>query len=250
MTSSQVEVALAKKHYNDFFITECKNGPTWFGGHLRMDAVAIKKSWANPCITVYEVKVSHSDFVNDSKWPQYLQYCHRFYFACPEGLIAKKELPDGAGLVYVKPDGSVRTVKAPPCRAIEPDAEFFRYILFSRLDSDRLPFYSDRKEYLKDWIADKNDGRRLGREVGGRMAQEIERLQDKLHELRHANDLKENYDALIAVLKKHGIETWYGRAEALDKALSRTYPEELDDISDRLQSALVKIEELKTGTDS
>jgi hypothetical protein len=48
-------------------MTEVKNGPTQWGKHYRMDAVAIKKSWANPCITCYEVKVDRQDFLRDEK---------------------------------------------------------------------------------------------------------------------------------------------------------------------------------------
>ena len=91
---------LAKRHTNDMFFTEVKNGPTWLGRHNRIDCLAIKKSWANPCITGYEVKVSRSDFVQDNKWQAYLHMCNELYFACPKGLIALDEVPENSGLKY------------------------------------------------------------------------------------------------------------------------------------------------------
>lgn len=248
MTSTDVLKVLAKKHADDFFITECKNGPTCYGSHLRMDAVAIKKSWANPCIIVYEVKVSHSDFVSDSKWPSYLKYCNRFYFACPEGLIKKTELPDGVGLIYVKEDGTARTVKAPPFRSIKVEADFYQYILFSKLDPDRLPFYSERKEYIKDWIENKKENRTIGYMFRGYMVKEIERLQGELNKFKHIREIKQNYDAVMEVMEKHGLSTWYEPEKTLDKALTMTYPKELDAIFSQLQVAISQIEKIKTST--
>ncbi|WP_208112793.1 MmcB family DNA repair protein [Aureibacillus halotolerans] len=45
-------------------------------------------------ITVYEIKVSRSDFLRDDKWPAYKNQCHRFFFVCPKDLIKPEELPD------------------------------------------------------------------------------------------------------------------------------------------------------------
>jgi hypothetical protein len=64
-------------------------------------------------ITEVEVKISRSDFKADmkknSKW-KYFTSCdpricpNYFYYACPDGLIKKEELPDWAGLFYFYPD--------------------------------------------------------------------------------------------------------------------------------------------------
>lgn len=39
---------------------------------------------------------------------------HRFFYACPEGLIKPNEVPAYAGLIYVNADGSNQTVKQAP----------------------------------------------------------------------------------------------------------------------------------------
>lgn len=60
-----------------------------------------------------EIKISRSDFLADFKKPKHnllklkpkdyeKSVANRFYFAVPEGLITKEEVPDYAGLIYVK----------------------------------------------------------------------------------------------------------------------------------------------------
>ena len=61
VTAFEIKRALAEKHYKDFFITECKSGPTQIAaaGTLKiLDGLAIKKSWTAPCFTGYEIKVT------------------------------------------------------------------------------------------------------------------------------------------------------------------------------------------------
>lgn len=66
----EIKHALARKHERtqDFFLTEVKNGSTYFSNELYiMDGLAIKKSWVNPMITGYEIKVSRNDFLQEKK---------------------------------------------------------------------------------------------------------------------------------------------------------------------------------------
>lgn len=204
INSRDINIALSKKHSEDFFITECKNGPTWFGGHLRMDAVAIKKSWSNPCVTVYEVKVSRNDFLRDNKWPEYLQYCNRFYFACPKGLIKKEDIPDPRiGLIYINDDGNCYTAKSVPMRPVEIPPEFYQYILFSRIGSDRIPFYSDKKQYIQDYIENKRSAKDLSHTFNRALinrAAEIEKLCDSLKRENEAlQSVNGRYEQLMAI---------------------------------------------------
>ncbi|HEY3265532.1 MAG TPA: hypothetical protein VGM37_01300 [Armatimonadota bacterium] len=99
MTSGLIMNALAAKHAKDFFIEECKGGPTWFTGHLRMDAWAMKRSWANPLSVGYEVKVSRNDFVRDDKYPGYLPFCNELYLVAPKDMIAPFEVHAEVGLM-------------------------------------------------------------------------------------------------------------------------------------------------------
>lgn len=227
MDATQIEIALARKHTDDFFITECKNGPTWFGGHLRMDAVAIKKSWANPCVTAYEVKVSRGDFLRDSKWPKYLDYCNRLYFACPKGLITKADLPDPrVGLVWVNEEGGCYTAKAVPIRPTEIPAEFYQYILFSRLDSERIPFYRERADYARDYIEHRRAAKDLAHDFKSALIQRAAALERKIDEMDDtiAGKKAKQYDELVAVLKKHGIDGWWSSHD-LPKRVEEVFSE-------------------------
>ena len=52
------------------------------GNGRRADIMAID---AKGCITIVEIKVSRADLLGDAKWPFYLDYCDRFFWAVPGG---------------------------------------------------------------------------------------------------------------------------------------------------------------------
>ncbi len=71
------------------------------GNGRRADLLAI---CAKGTITIVEVKVSKADLLCDAKWPEYLDYCDRYFWAVPQGfdlaLLERPELmPDRAGLI-------------------------------------------------------------------------------------------------------------------------------------------------------
>ena len=72
----------------------CRNG-------RRADMVAID---ADGRLTIVEIKVSRADLLGDGKWPDYLDYCDRFFWAVPAGFgLAPFDgdmlRPDCAGLI-------------------------------------------------------------------------------------------------------------------------------------------------------
>ncbi|PXA84406.1 DNA repair protein MmcB-related protein [Nostoc sp. 3335mG] len=52
------------------------------GNGRRADIMAID---AKGCLTIVEIKVSRADLLGDTKWPDYLDYCDRFFWAVPPG---------------------------------------------------------------------------------------------------------------------------------------------------------------------
>ncbi len=55
-------------------------------------------------VTIIEIKVSRADLLGDGKWPFYLDYCDRYFWAVPQGfdldLFQRPELaPDTTGLI-------------------------------------------------------------------------------------------------------------------------------------------------------
>lgn len=177
MNAKDIVNLLAERHIDDVFVRECKNGSTWgtTNTHMRLDAWAMKKSWAHPLVTGYEVKVNRSDFVNDKKWREYLPYCNEFYFVCPHGLINKTELPEEAGLMYVaKTLNGIRIVKKPPHRHIVVPESLYRYILMNRVKiKDESSFNNgnnnmnngNKKEFWERWLAEKDENKRFSQLV-------------------------------------------------------------------------------------
>jgi len=71
------------------------------GNGRRADIMAID---GRGCITIVEIKVSRADLLGDSKWPLYLDYCDRFFWAVPHGFDlrpfeSETLRPDCAGLI-------------------------------------------------------------------------------------------------------------------------------------------------------
>jgi hypothetical protein len=61
----------------------------------RADIIAIKD---NGLVWIVEIKSSTIDFLTDSKWPEYRDYCDRYYFAIPHTMDAGL-IPEEAGLI-------------------------------------------------------------------------------------------------------------------------------------------------------
>jgi len=204
--SDEIITALAEKHKNDVFLSEVKTGPTWTarkGELFRLDAIALKKSNANPCVSAYEVKVSRSDFLGDSKWPAYMDYCNKFSFVCPDGLIEKGELPEEVGLLYYLPEKKkLKPVRFPKVRRMELSASMMYYLLISRTESDRHPFFNSRLEYLRAWTESRTARHGFGREVGTRLAEEVARLTRENEELTRKLDRTGNLHALFHALRQ------------------------------------------------
>lgn len=73
-------------------------------------------------ITIVEVKSSPADFRSDRKWPQYLDYCDRFFFAVdPEFpltlLDEPSSLPDQTGIIVADQFGGDVLREAPCARS-------------------------------------------------------------------------------------------------------------------------------------
>lgn len=246
VTSNEIKKALAKKHGNrEFFITECKNGPTGTG-LLQFDGIAIYKSWAHPRIVGYEVKVSRSDFLRDAKYPRYMPYCHEFYFVTPSGMVQRQEIEENIGLMWYNPQTeNITTKKKAVYRKIEVSTDMLLYIIMNRLDSDRLPFHSTQSEYWKDWLANKIDNRELGYHVRSKLLDQIRELESENQRYRHFKEDRNEYNKILEIMKKHDLNTWYNVAETLDKALSLPYPAELDTVRGQLDKVIKQIDKMK-----
>lgn len=233
----EIKYALSQKHKrtNDFFLTEVKNGPTHTATELFIiDALAIKKSWVNPMFTGYEIKVSRNDFLQDEKWPAYRKYCHRLDFVCPTGMIQPNELPDDIGLIYYNPEKkTLHTRRKGKIRDIEMPYEMLYYIIMTRLESEKHPFFSNKREYFEEYLANKITLKQLGFAVKSKLIEQTALLQDEKETLqRRIGRLEKDgliLEEIAQVLKKHGMNYWYkdGFAREIDTALSSAMPPNL-----------------------
>ena len=82
----------------------------------RLDILAIT---AEGCLHAIEVKSGARDFLADAKWPEYLAWCDRLFFAVdcdfPEGLI-----PDEVGLMVTDGYDETVTLRDAPHRPLAP----------------------------------------------------------------------------------------------------------------------------------
>lgn len=228
-TSRDIKMALAKYHPNDFFISECKTDSTYFAGPqglLIFDGLAVTRSYTGPCITGYEIKISRSDFQRDNKYHLYLQYCNEFYFVVPAGLLKKKRA------LY---------------RQIEEPVGIYKYIIYSRLEQDRTPFYEERADYAKAYIEDKAKKQAIGRQLGSKMAKELAEAYCRLAVLKEKEDRLELLDSLINVMNKNGIccRSQGGYVEKLDEALKiGAVPDDIKNLKWELTAALHIIDQM------
>lgn len=253
----EIKRALAKKHTEDVFLTEVKNGPTNTSNNLLiMDALAIKKSWSKPCITGYEVKVDRRDFLRDTKWHGYLNYCHRFYFVCPSGTIQPDELGEGIGMIWFNQEtGSLSTRKAAAFKPIELPTELLYYIVMNRTVQQPHPFFSSRREFLESWLEDKEERYKIGSRIGTKMAWTIKEMEDKVDELEgkmsRLESTSEKYNRLLEILRQAGVNTsgWRWEDDLVERLRNGT-AKDVRYIVDQMQRQINSLQKIVGGAEA
>lgn len=256
VTSTDIKLALKEVHNkrDTYFITECKTCSTYFPdpqGLLKFDGLAITKSYTKPNIIGYEIKVSRNDFKQDNKWHLYLQYCNEFFFVVPKGLVAKEELPDNVGLIYYNPDnGTLRTVKKALYRRIDTPVGVYEYIIYSRLEEDRIPFYDDKLEYCKAYIQNEKDKKFVGDMLGTKLAKDLQEASKRLYELEGREKELELWKEVKKVLQSKGIVSYWHSdkdevVQRLREALAGAFPNELTTVINGLEYQLSTLKKLQ-----
>jgi len=180
---------LAIRHAADVFVSECKTGPTIYANRMqKIDAWAMKKSWAHPLAIAYEIKVSRSDFLSDDKWRGYLPYCNAFAFVAPPGVIQKNEVPEEAGLIVCSTNATrLYTKKKAPYRDVPIPDSLYRYVLFSRtrVSTHERDISEDNAAFWQQWVQGKQELRDLGRRVGKALRKRLTEAVDKRDREQH-----------------------------------------------------------------
>lgn len=239
MTSYQIMELLRAKHCDDVWVAECKNGPSQTGSHLRMDAWSMKKSWANPCVRAYEVKVSRSDFLGDEKWRGYLQYCNELVFCAPKGIIKDGELPAEIGLIECVGSRLV-TRRKPVYREVDIPEELFRYILMCRARIGEEHSERDKASVWRGWLAQKEGDRKLGYNVSRAIRMRCEQME---REVSQAKEMVSRYDDVRRLMLELGIRETSGRWEVKRRVqeLDSVIPEHFVKACKNLQQDLSNI---------
>lgn len=229
--------------------------------------MAITRSYTKPCIKIYEVKVSRSDFKGDGKWNLYLQYCNEFYFVCPAGMITKEELPLDVGLIWYYPDkDKVITKRKAVRRDITADlSDMYRYILYSVIKPDRIPFYSDKREFARAYIEDRANRKDVGYALGSKLAFRLQEAEAELERLSQSREKLDFLDKLMELMDDKGIVPSYlwpspyrqhTQAEydhllkMIEGKLGRTVPDEIYTAVDQLKRITTILERAASAKDS
>jgi len=87
-------------------------------------------------IWIVETKSCLADFACDAKWPDYLQYCDKFFFAVNEE-FPREQIPEECGLIVADGFGGA-ILRDPGLRALAGARRKAMTLLFARLAAMRL----------------------------------------------------------------------------------------------------------------
>jgi hypothetical protein len=164
----------------------------------RADVLEIKPSYTRFCVSIYEVKISRSDFQSDirsEKWRGYLDHCHRFYFAVPAGMVNKQEVPPEAGLIVRGETGWV-TQKAAKPRDTEIPYMTLLSVAFAR---QRQNFRENKRSQLHNAIR----WHRSRKEIYRSFSKEIgEALKNKDEYFQKSREYQNQLDSIDEAISK------------------------------------------------
>ena len=99
----------------------------------RVDVIGLDRDGT---FVIVEVKASAEDFRNDRKWPEYLPFCERFYFAVSESFPLDL-LPGDHGIIVADGYGGVIR-RAAPTQAMNGNRKHRQILRFILTASARL----------------------------------------------------------------------------------------------------------------
>lgn len=102
-------------------------------GGRRADVIALDGAGE---IAIVEVKSSRADFAGDGKWPDYLAFCDRFYFAVPPD-FPQELLPQDCGLLVADAYGA-EVLRPAPTAKLHASRRRALTLRFAQVASQRL----------------------------------------------------------------------------------------------------------------
>jgi hypothetical protein len=105
----------------------------------RADMVAID---GHGMLTIVEIKVSRADLLGDRKWPDYLDFCDRFFWAVPAGfavdLLEHDDFQPGLCGLIVADRYDAAIVREPVLRKLPPARRKAETLRFARRAARRV----------------------------------------------------------------------------------------------------------------
>lgn len=139
--AAEVARGVCRLLYRQGYASQCE---VPLGNGRRADVIGIDEGGR---ITLVEIKVSVADLRGDAKWPEYLDYCDRYFWAVPDEfdltiLDEPHFRPERAGLIVAdRFDAAVvREAALAPLNAARRKAETLR---FARRAAQRLMWIAD-----------------------------------------------------------------------------------------------------------
>jgi hypothetical protein len=100
-------------------------------------------------LTIIEIKSSIADFRTDQKWPDYRDFCDRFFFAIPE-TVPIEILPDVTGLIVADSFGAA-ILREPPDHPLAGARRKAVTLRFARAAAGLLHALADPQCASKAW---------------------------------------------------------------------------------------------------
>lgn len=99
----------------------------------RLDVAALG---ADGTVAGVEIKVALADLRSDAKWPDYLEFCERFYFAIPPD-FPDEFVPQGTGLIVADRYGGA-IVRQAPAATLHASRRKAVTLRFAKVAAERL----------------------------------------------------------------------------------------------------------------
>jgi len=118
----------ALRHLGQSVLTEYT-----LANNRRADVMALDRDGQ---FTIYEVKVTTADFLQDTKWPEYGDFCDRLFFAVPMSFPLEL-LPDECGIMVADGYGA-EEIRPAPVVPLHASRRKALTVKFARGAADRL----------------------------------------------------------------------------------------------------------------
>lgn len=206
----QRDLARSRIGVGEAVVEKLSLGP--WGAAGQMDVWTMRLSRSKPRPTCYEVKVSRADFLADvraSKHRRYEPFVERCYFAAPSGMVDKREVPEGWGLI-VRGDNGWHSLKAPRRLTIDP-GRWRGLMMAVVLSLHPGPWQEpDRQRRILSITAESGDLNEY-RALGGDFGRQVEAIVREASEARRSREDAE--DTIKAIGDELGVSLRAGMGD-------------------------------------